>query len=271
MRQPLTFLRSLARAFIDHARIRPLIEFAGFHPRRSYALNDLDLKLATHLNFRNGYFIEAGANDGLSQSNTAFFERYLGWRGLLIEPIPSLAAKCRVNRPKATIEQCALVAADYNERVVDIRYCNLMSVVNGARGSAEADQAHIESGLQFLAPGEETYTVSVPARTLQEVMHQHGVSHVDLLSLDVEGYEAEVLRGVDFAVVTPRYILVEANDPDSIEAVLGRRYELIAVLSHHDRLYRLADEGMISPTSSSLSSVSLNHLPNLRCVGYGHS
>jgi FkbM family methyltransferase len=240
MKRPLAFLRSLALTFLDRGGIRPIVELVGF--RRSYALNDLDLKLTRYLNFRNGYFIEAGANDGLSQSNTAFFERYLGWRGLLIEPIPSLAAKCRVNRPKAKIEQCALVAADYGERTVDIRYCNLMSVVAGARGSAEADQTHVETGFQFLAPGEETYTVTVPARTLQEVMQQHGVSHVDLLSLDVEGYEAEALRGIDFTAILPRYILVEANDRDAIEAVLGVKYKLVAVLSHHDRLYRVAND-----------------------------
>jgi FkbM family methyltransferase len=240
MKQPLAFLRSAALSLRDRRGVGPIIELVGF--RRSYALNDLDLKLTRYLNFRNGYFIEAGANDGLSQSNTAFFERYLGWRGLLIEPVPSLVAKCRVNRPKAKIEQCALVAADYGRRTVDIRYCNLMSLVPGARGSAEADQAHVKAGLQFLAPGEETYTVSVPARTLQEVMQQYSVSHVDLLSLDVEGYEAEVLRGIDFAAIAPRYILVEANDPDSIEAVLGVRYKLVAVLSHHDRLYRIAND-----------------------------
>lgn len=240
MTQPLAFLRSLARTFRNRTGIRHIMP--PFGSRRSYALNDLDIKLTPFLNFRNGYFIEAGANDGLSQSNTAFFERYLGWRGLLIEPIPALAARCRVNRPKAKVEQCALVAADFERRTVDIQYCNLMSVVNGARGSPEADRAHVETGLKFLALGEKTYTVSVPARTLQEVMQQHNISHVDLLSLDVEGYEAAVLTGIDFTAVAPRYILVEANDPASIEAVLGEKYELIAVLSHHDRLYGVVDD-----------------------------
>jgi hypothetical protein len=41
--------------------------------RKSYSLNDLDLKLKAYLNFQRGYFIEAGANDGLDQSNTLFF------------------------------------------------------------------------------------------------------------------------------------------------------------------------------------------------------
>ena len=49
------------------------------------ALNDLDRKLEKYLNYRDGYFIECGANDGYSQSNTYFLEKKLNWRGLLVE------------------------------------------------------------------------------------------------------------------------------------------------------------------------------------------
>ena len=32
------------------------------------------------------FFFEAGARNGVSESNTFFFERYLGWSGVLVEP-----------------------------------------------------------------------------------------------------------------------------------------------------------------------------------------
>ena len=53
-------------------------------------------------NKEGGYFIELGAFDGLTQSNTAFFEKYKNWRGLLIEPSPEKFAECVINRPNST-------------------------------------------------------------------------------------------------------------------------------------------------------------------------
>ena len=70
----------------------------NFRKRRSFGLDKLDVKLEQYVDFDNGFFIEAGANDGIKQSNTLYFEKYRNWRGLLIEPIPELAMKCRKNR-----------------------------------------------------------------------------------------------------------------------------------------------------------------------------
>jgi len=49
----------------------------------TYSLHDLDDKLLKYLNFENGFFIEDGANDGLSQSNTALYEFEYGWKGII--------------------------------------------------------------------------------------------------------------------------------------------------------------------------------------------
>ena len=79
-RQKLDGLRHRARSARLEARRRKGIA--------SYSLNDLDLKLDAILEQRDGFYIEAGANDGLNQSNTVFFERHRGWTGLLVEPLP---------------------------------------------------------------------------------------------------------------------------------------------------------------------------------------
>jgi FkbM family methyltransferase len=221
--------------------LRPACESAGLLRRRSFGLDGLDTRLREFVSFRNGIFVEAGANDGINQSNTAYFERYLGWRGLLIEPIPRLAELCRFNRPKSSVVQCALLAADDPRLSLPMRYCNLMSLVEGARGSPEADQAHLDRGKQWLAEGDSVATISVPATTLSALLHRHHLDHIDLLSLDVEGYEAAALQGLDFDEVAPTWILVEENDPQAIADVLNSRYRHVADLSHHDRLYRLAE------------------------------
>jgi FkbM family methyltransferase len=220
-----------------HTFRRRLMERFGFRPRTSFGLDKLDIKLLEYISLRKGVFVEAGGNDGLAQSNTAYFERYRGWRGILIEPIPDLAAACRRNRPRARVEQCALVPFDYSAPTVEMTYCNLMSLVRGARGSAQEDTAHLDRGRQYLKPDEEVYTVSVPARTLTNVLESCNITRFDLLSLDVEGFEGEVLRGLDFGRYCPTFILVEANNPNQVHAILEPRYDLKATLSHHDRLY----------------------------------
>jgi FkbM family methyltransferase len=214
-------------------------EQLGVRPKRLFGLNELDIRLANWLRFRRGFFVEVGANDGITQSNTAYLERYLGWRGILIEPIPELAERCRQNRPRAIVEQCALVPFGFPRPQIEMTYCNLMSVVTGARGEKAADADHVKSGRRFLRHGETPYRLKVAARTITAVLNDHDVSRIDLLSLDVEGYEAQVLAGLDFDQYQPRYILVETNDEDAIQSILSLRYDHIATLSHHDRLYAL--------------------------------
>jgi len=204
--------------------------------RRSFALNELDFKLRPYLDYRGGFFVEAGANDGINQSNTLYFEKYLGWHGLLIEAIPALAESCRRNRPNCQVESCALVAAGYPQPTVEMRYANLMSFVKGAFGSEQEDARYLESGQRFLRGDEKPYTLAVPARTLSQVLAARGIDRVDFMSLDVEGAEIEVLQGIDLEVIAPAFLLVEVwhEKGDRIKALLAPFYELVQVLNAND-------------------------------------
>lgn len=210
---------------------------AGKFRRRSFSLNELDLKLKPYLDFKGGYFIEAGANNGLRQSNTLYFEKYLGWRGLLIEPIPDLAEQCRRNRPRCRVENCALVPPGFTDTHITMRYCNLMSLVKGAMKSEEEDLAHVRKGCEI--QNVEAYELRVPARTLTAVLEDAPPSRIDLFSLDVEGFELSALQGLDFEKFRPAWLLVEARFRAEIDAFLAERgYAPEAELSVHDVLYR---------------------------------
>jgi FkbM family methyltransferase len=222
----------------SHKRFGKKIVDRVFKKRR-FALNYLDVLIEPFMDYRNGFFIEVGANDGSRQSNTRYFEMYKGWRGLLIEAIPDLAKKCKKNRPRSIVENYALVSSDYRENTIDIHYCNLMSVIkNSALDKAE----HIANGKRFLKENEADEIYSVPAITLDTLLEKHNIEEIDLLSLDVEGYELEVLKGLDLNRFRPKFMLIEVRDEISVDVFLGERYRKIAALhieeAYSDILYR---------------------------------
>ena len=51
-----------------------------------FSINQLDKQLEQYVNYDNGFFVELGANDGVSQSNSLYFEMKRNWQGVLIEP-----------------------------------------------------------------------------------------------------------------------------------------------------------------------------------------
>ena len=208
--------------------------------RRSFALNDLDRRLARRLGYRRaGFFIEVGANDGISQSNSLYFERYLGWTGLLIEPVPALAEACRRNRPRAIVEHAALVPFGHQGTSIDMRYCGLMSVVRNAMRSKAEEDEHVRVGADI--QNLDVYEVTVPAKPLQAILDAHGIREADLFVLDVEGFEAPVLAGIDFNRFLARNLVVEARYKDQVEAVLAGRYRVAEKLTGHDYLFHPTD------------------------------
>lgn len=201
-------------------------------------LNDLDRKLEPYLNFRNGFFIEAGANDGYEQSNTYFLERRLAWTGLLVEGIPERAASCARQRPASTVVNCALVSDDFEGDSITMHFADLMSVVDGARNNPELEQAHVEEGLSVQRL-DRSYDVTVPTRTLASILEDLGSPPIDFLSLDVEGYELNVLRGLRLDTHRPRYMLIEERTHHELGAfVESHQYEMVGQLTYHDFLYR---------------------------------
>ena len=208
--------------------------------KRFFGFNQLDKKILNHVTFRNGFFVELGANDGITQSNTKHFELYKGWRGVLIEPSAKQFKKLKKFRKgKNYFFNCACVAFDFPKNTIDMMYSNLMSVALEGRNDILDRVQHAKSG-EFHLEHEETFTFQVQARTLQSILDEcESPKIIDLLSLDVEGAELEVLAGVDFKRTNFRYIVIETRSINQIRLFLEpKNYEEIGQLTHHDFLFK---------------------------------
>ena len=222
---------------------RALYEAVGnprYTPRPS--LHDLDAKLSKYLDYTNGFFIEAGANDGYKQSNTYYLERGLKWRGVLVEAIPELYERCRRLRKHSRVFHNALVAPDYPDDGITMHFAGLMSVTEGSMGSDERQQTHINDGIKCQHISE-SYAVRVPVRTLESVLDEVRPPPIDFMSLDVEGYELNVLKGLNLEKYRPEYMLVEVWEHDEIDAFLKPYYDQVEQLTYHDYLYRVRSAG----------------------------
>jgi FkbM family methyltransferase len=211
---------------------------------RYFSLNQLDRKLEKYVDYDNGYFVELGANDGVTQSNSLYFEKYRNWRGLLVEPTPQNFLKCRQNRSTRNSIYCAAcVSFDYSQEFVRIAYSNLMSTPVSLESDIQDPRAHAELGDRFLSSGETVFEFGAVARTLNSLLlDANAPKQIDFLSLDVEGAELEVLKGVDHQAFRFKYLLVECRDFARLSAYLGKHgYRFLENLSEQDYLF--ASEG----------------------------
>jgi len=152
-----------------------------------------------------GYYVEVGAYDGVSFSNSYFFEA-IGWTGLLVEPNPDLYARCREARPASRVVQAAVGGRDASGSV-------RLFTVGGRPGVdalsyTRADQAHVE---RIRREGGQTIPVDVPLTSLDALLALAPPAAVDFVSVDVEGAELEVLDGLRLEKWRPQVLLVEDN------------------------------------------------------------
>lgn len=181
------------------------------------------LSIAKTLAATKGTYIEAGANDGLRQSNTLELERELGWSGLLVEPSPVAFAQLHRNRPSNTLVNAALVSRDAAGGAVKgaFRDGQLTGTLDPSLFSRSADTPltrwdsvtlRLRRAVR-LSP--KVSLVEVRTTTLDAAITEAGISRIDLLSLDVEGFELQALQGLDFARHRPRVIVLEVRRPDA--------------------------------------------------------
>lgn len=140
-----------------------------------------------------GYFVEVGANDPKTESQSWHLEQS-GWTGILVEPLPHLAARLREMRTARVYE----VACSSPDRAGSRMTLHVAGAFSSFNPKLSVTGVRPEAAIE------------VPVRTLDSLLDDaKAPKPIDLLSVDVEGHELDVLRGFDFARWKPRLILLE--------------------------------------------------------------
>lgn len=145
-------------------------------------------------NLTKGFFIESGAADGESFSNSLFLERDMNWTGLLIEPEPkSYGDLAKRNRKSWTLQNCLSLEKYPTE--VSFEKTEITGKIIGNKVS----QSELSAGK----------LANVQCLPLYSILLAHGQTWVDFFSLDVEGHELQVLKTIPWHKVNITVVAVE--------------------------------------------------------------
>ncbi len=179
-----------------------------------------------------GIFVEFGALDGVFHSNTYFFEKFLNWHGLCIEPNPNTYKELLNNRSC----RCSNKAVFYKNGFVD--FISIDGPIRGWSGIFQSmETEHVRRIANNVEDGLKT-VIQVESRTLESLLVENDLYDIDYMSIDVEGAESDILLAFPFDAFDIRIISVEVTYGDVITTILGKRgYTKICQLGE-DNIYR---------------------------------
>lgn len=180
-----------------------------------------------------GKYIEMGALDGVTYSNSYLFEAALEWDGLLVEIMPPSFQKLQTNRPFNVLVNAGVCETRqkvhyYGEAGESLVlkshlhiYLYLILVLSGPSVSGIVEfstESYRQRWWPHLKP-DWSNAHEIDCIPLQDILNENMGSvttdkswHFDFFSLDVEGAELQVLRSIDFNKVSFGIIVLEADE-----------------------------------------------------------
>ena len=206
----------------------------------SYSQFGQDRLIADLLNHRKGgTFLDIGAFDGETYSNSLLFERHYGWQGICVEPLPEAFDNLK------KIRKCISVNAAAGEAIGKLQFEALSgygAMLSGATSSRPAAHgARISNEQQ--SHGFERRMIEVDVVRAADLLRQHGMQTVDFVSIDVEGAELKCLKGLLDPDIVVRTLSIENNYGDAeVVNYLAERGYVRLTLAGEDDVYRLRRE-----------------------------
>jgi FkbM family methyltransferase len=182
---------------------------------------------------RDGTFVDIGAYDGISGSNSLFFERARGWSGVMVEPVDMQRKRAEEQRNVPCLPYA--VAAENGQAsfmAVTEGYTQMSGLIDQYDGKmldrVRADPRHAEQ------------MITVETRTLSAVLTEAGIANPDFVSLDIEGGELAALQAFPFDDHRVQVWAIENNTarPDIANLMRTKGYNLVEFCGP-DEIYAL--------------------------------
>jgi FkbM family methyltransferase len=152
-------------------------------------------------------FLDIGAHDGVSISNTFFLEKERKWKGICVEAQPSEFQKLKSNRDCTCVN---VAVSDYNGETDFIYvegYANMLSGISDDYNLSHMRRIRNEVSTY----GGAINTIKVPVRTLQSILDEHNTHEIDFCSIDTEGSEFNIIKSIDFGKTKIKVFIIENN------------------------------------------------------------
>jgi FkbM family methyltransferase len=188
----------------------------------SYSQLNQDINvLKFYNNKKDGYFVEIGASDGINLSNTYLLEKEYNWKGICIEPIVE-QYKQLINNRKCICENFSI----YNTSDLDIEFaiCNENSLLSGIYSYIDLHKNTVEKDKKIFIS---------KTKTLTEILDKNNSpKFIEYLSIDTEGSELEVLKGIDFnkykfGIIDIEHNYVEPRRTQIKELLINKNYKYL--------------------------------------------
>ena len=167
--------------------------------------------------FKNGFFVDVGAYDGIHINNTLYFEEMNDWNGINVEPNKRVYDALVINRPKNINLNCAVFNQDGEaDFFLNTGYTEMLSGIKTTFDSRHVSRLENENNIH----GSTTESVNIVTKRLETIFDEHQISHVHYLSIDVEGAEFEVIQSINFDKVFIDVIAFENNYNDKSIPIL---------------------------------------------------
>lgn len=154
-----------------------------------------------------GVFVEVGAYDGFSHSNTYCLSK-AGWSGVYVEPIPHFANACAKNHSFNTNVKVVNAAIASDKDHVDMFVANTLTTSSEEQFKAYLEIDWAKNDIQKFFQGR----LRVPCIRLDDLLKKTGISSIDVLVIDTEGTELDVIRSFDLGTIAPKLVICEIED-----------------------------------------------------------